>query len=113
MDWLVEEISLRAFTRTTMSRVAPGAMSSSTKVEVSLSTMRESDGATVATGETSLVEPAFLKEMVTSRVSSGAMGLSMAERVTSTTGWGVFSRPRAGMAILSVMLPWMVEILLL
>lgn len=67
----------------------------------------------VTTGEMSLVAPAFLKETATFTVSPAEMGLAMGERVTTTTGWGTLSRARAGMAILSVMVPCVKEMLLL
>ena len=105
-------MSRAAWKRTVMLPVLPGAMSPRRKVVVSLRSIRDSLAVTAATAPTSLVAPLFWKEMVTSLVSPGATGFSRGERVTSTGGWGTLSRPRAGMLILSVMLPWTREMLL-
>ena len=112
MDWLVEEMVLAALIFRLTVALLPGSMSDRRKVDTSLRSMRDSEGATVTTGATSLAEPAFWKVTVISRVSSGAMGVSMGERVTMTTGWGTLSLAWAGMVTLSVTLAWTEEILL-
>ena len=86
MDWVVEEISAAAFTLRLMEALLPGSRSGRRKVEVSLSRIRESEGVTEAEGERSLAAPAFWKVTVRLMVSPAEMGLSTAERVTSTTG---------------------------
>ena len=112
MDWVVEAMVLAAFTLRLIEALLPGSMSDRRKVDTSLRSIRDSEGATETTGATSLAVPAFWKVTVISRVSSGAMGVSMGERETMTTGWGTLSLAWAGMVTLSVTLPWTEERLL-
>ena len=108
MDWLVEESSLVACTFTEMEVLFPGARSGSRKVEVGSIRMRDSEVVTETTGLTRVVVPAFWKVRVTGRVSPAEMGFQVAERVTSTTGWGTASLARVGTTTLSDTEAWVI-----
>lgn len=81
-------------------------------METSFFSTSASEGVTESTGETSRASLVLAKDSVISRISPGDMGVSMAERVVTTTGWGTLSRARAGMEILSLAAAWTMEMLL-